>query len=793
MPKNSTKEEDFLNSLPNSENDFLAGIPDSTPTGLPKLSASPTPTIDSAQTTPPVDPELITTGLQAGSSQPMQTPVPDESGVTPPAGRPAMSGGDVALNIAKDSLPGVGMAGGTALGIAAAPATGGISLLLPAIGAILGYAGGKSGGDLLERAFGKKAPLNNLPDALVETGENLKEGAMNELGGQVMGAAIIKPVSKMMAPLAGKAAEVGMNAMQSIMTKAEQYGIKLTPAEVTQSKGLQLLENFLSNVPFSAGKIQKFRAAQLGELVKAREVLIDKGGGEKPLEEVGLRIRNMVDDAVKDYNNFSEENLARLKDRVLAKAGSPETYHDLIQPLQSINEKNITRLRGVKNTLYQNAKDLMPDDLTIVPENLVTTAQTFRDEMLKVNPQLQDKQTLGILNSIIDSRDTPITADTLLANRKALNDLVAKDTNFMTGEMGPGARMYKQMVNGIDADMNAMAESTGNKTIIDAQAIANKANSDYKNYVKDPLVKRIAESKRPDAIIGAVYSPGNDTEIKKFQEHYGPEFADRAKKVFTNSFLGLTPDPNLPDQQLTGDFVRGQMQKFGTTLNSIYSPSEIGYLKDVADVLDGQKELATSVIKNPVMRSIISSPRASGIIDLIVKPKDVGNLSVIKQYVGEDGIKEIQNGLLNKLLVKNQIGTFAPQTFAKEFDKYEPRVLKAALPEEVYNDLKKLSDVAIRAGGAEKMAGNPSGTARNMLIPVGIGFMLHNPVTTGSLILGSRAFTELYLSNVGRKWLTEGFSLPATSDAAVKVASKITLLMLEQQKKQLEKHQGEQQ
>jgi hypothetical protein len=289
--------------------------------------------------------------------------------------------------------------------------------------------------------------------------------------------------------------------------------------------------------------------------------------------------------------------------------------------------------------------------------------------------------------------------------------------------------------------------------------------------------------------VASVYSPGNDTEIKKFQDFYGKDFAERAKKVFTNSFLGLTPDPTLPDAPLTGDFVRSQMQRYGSTMNTIYTPKEVAYFREVADVLDGQKELAATVIKNPVMRSIITSPRASGIIDIIVKPKDVGNVAIIKQYAGEAGVKEIQNGLLNKLLVKNQVGTFAPQTFAREFNKYEPRVLKQVLPEPVYNDLRQLAEVSMRAGGAEAMAGNPSGTARNLLVPFGIGFMFHNPGAAASILIGSRAFTELYLSNAGRQWLTKGFSLPAMSDEAVKVASKITIMMLE---KEREKEKGEQ-
>lgn len=773
-----SKEDVFLESLPDSENDFLSGIPNSTPTGLPELSASATPTIDAAQTPVQVDPALTN-----ASPAPMPTPTP--SPAQPPVEGASWDKTQAALDVADAALKAGGMIGGGIAGAPFAPATFGASV--PA-GAALGYGLGASASNLLQRALGKKKPLNNLPEAVLETGQQLKEGAEQE----AVGAAMSVPMAvagKVLAPLAEKAGSVGAKSVDYLLAKAEQYGMKLTPAEVTQSKGLQLLENFLSNLPFSAGRINKFRGDQLEALVKQRENLLSNNGGEKALEEVGTRIKNAVDDAVKDYSNFSETNLARLKDRVLQKVGSPETYHDLIQPLQMANEKNILRLRETKNTFYENAKDLMPDDLTVVPENLIGEASRFKDELLKLPAALQDKQALAVVDELTKSPN-PVNADTIVATRKALNSLVAKETNFVTGEMTNTGRVYRQMIDGLDKDMTAMAESTGNETIIQAQQIANKANADYKNYLKDPLVKKIAEGKKPDAIVGAVYSPGNDTEIKKFQDFYGPQFAGRAKKVFTNSFLGLNPDPSIPNAPLTGNFIRTQMQRYGTTLNTIYTPAEIGYMRRAADVLDGNISLGNEVVKNPIMKSIVKSPMASGIIDIIVKPRDVGNIALVKQYVGDEGMKEVQNGLVNKLFLKNKYGNFAPQTFANEFNKYDARVLKSVFPEEVYNDMKHLAEVSTRVGGAEKLAGNPSGTAKNVMMMFGTGFMVHNPITTTNILLGSRAFTELYLSKMGRQWLTKGFTLPAISSQAAQVASKITLLMLEHEKEKM-KNQGE--
>lgn len=56
-------------------------------------------------------------------------------------------------------------------------------------GGALGYAGGKSAADLLSRSLGVQQPIQNLPQAIQETGQNVLQGGEMEAAGLGLGAA----------------------------------------------------------------------------------------------------------------------------------------------------------------------------------------------------------------------------------------------------------------------------------------------------------------------------------------------------------------------------------------------------------------------------------------------------------------------------------------------------------------------------------------------------------------------------------------------------------------------------
>lgn len=87
---------------------------------------------------------------------------------------------NVVSDFARPVLEVGGAVGGGVAGFAS-PVPGGA-----AMGGAAGYAGGKAAADLLDRQLGVKAPLRSFPEAVRETGDNVRQGMEAELAGQAI-------------------------------------------------------------------------------------------------------------------------------------------------------------------------------------------------------------------------------------------------------------------------------------------------------------------------------------------------------------------------------------------------------------------------------------------------------------------------------------------------------------------------------------------------------------------------------------------------------------------------------
>lgn len=73
-----------------------------------------------------------------------------------------------------------------------------------AAGGALGFAGGRSAADLLDRTMGLKKSLVSIPEAVGEAGGNIYSGAKNEAAGQLIGGALSPVAEKFLARRAGE-------------------------------------------------------------------------------------------------------------------------------------------------------------------------------------------------------------------------------------------------------------------------------------------------------------------------------------------------------------------------------------------------------------------------------------------------------------------------------------------------------------------------------------------------------------------------------------------------------------
>lgn len=100
--------------------------------------------------------------------------------------------------IARPALETVGMLGGAALAGAGSLPSGPVAIPAAAAGGALGYAGGKSAADMLDRSLGIKNPIAGVAQAAKETAGNVAEGVGLEMAGAIPGPALkaLNPVAK---------------------------------------------------------------------------------------------------------------------------------------------------------------------------------------------------------------------------------------------------------------------------------------------------------------------------------------------------------------------------------------------------------------------------------------------------------------------------------------------------------------------------------------------------------------------------------------------------------------------
>ena len=179
---------------------------------------------------------------------------------------------------------------------------------------------------------------------------------------------------------------------------------------------------------------------------------------------------------------------------------------------------------------------------------------------------------------------------------------------------------------------------------------------------------------------------------------------------------------------------------------------------------------------NTVRKLSTKDPEA--LLRVIVRPGAVTEIRELRRVVGPRGMMNVKRAFLEDAFGVNAQQPFTPQKFAASIDKYGNETLNALFSRDEFEAISQLAHVSKFVGRAQRVGGNPSGTARHMLnvasfSGAGIALWMHNPMTAAAAVLSPRVMARLYLSDVGRKWLTIGFRTPINSATAGQVSENL--------------------
>lgn len=300
--------------------------------------------------------------------------------------------------VARPTLEMGGMlAGGTIAGTGSLPG-GPAAVPAAAVGGALGFAGGKSAADALDRYLGLKAPIRTIPEAAKETAGNLVAGAEAEAGGRIAG--------KVLQVGAKKAAEVAANRLPPTLGKF--FGVPEAVTKYAQTRGAEKvfapgnLEEGAARARVGAAEADLSAArTHVGEQIGAAEAKVSASpaGGKTP------RIRHILE-TLRDSmygRGISDPRTEALSSRLGGKdVGVLKELEAVLTPVEkqvkTLDPYGMTQSEPVveKLTLRQalNAKKIIDHGIKLESGKL--TAPT-KQLLLKINGMIREsvKQDVG--------------------------------------------------------------------------------------------------------------------------------------------------------------------------------------------------------------------------------------------------------------------------------------------------------------------------------------------------------------------------------------------------------------
>lgn len=200
------------------------------------------------------------------------------------------------------------------------------------IGIGLGSAAGGQIYDIKEEFAGKlKAPP--LQERFKSAGEDFALDVVSPValskgiyaGKKLLGSMINKPVTKLFRP--------------SDMAAYRSIGIKPTAAAATQSRPLMVMENALSDYPFSAGVMQRSAQYNINQLKMASEYLAKEYGPILTKEEAGKLLKTGAKEAIGDLDNVFKKLFTRIAEQI---GPDPQKINNTINVLKTLKTEAIT-------------------------------------------------------------------------------------------------------------------------------------------------------------------------------------------------------------------------------------------------------------------------------------------------------------------------------------------------------------------------------------------------------------------------------------------------------------------
>lgn len=678
-------------------------------------------------------------------------------------------------------------------------------------GAGLGYAQTKKAVEIAEnfvkKLSGEQVDYKDLKGESIATLNDFIEGANIEMGGQVVGKVATGVINKIFAPKASRMTP-SRTAMRDL---SREQGIELSPAAVTESKQYGLIEMMMEKSPSSADVVNDWIfKKQINPLMLQREQLLSKGNmTAAQLTDISKNIHKEVTNYLKTRTNLKGAGLERLRGRVMARLGTDESAYNVGMSVQEKIAYNSERVRVQKDEMYSKVGEYLPEgdfetpNLNAVAKKLIAETKKLPEKAptwlnwstgeVGIKPKLMKQleslpaqvreeilaqmkaEAPDLFTRRLDWSDMQ-AARRILGDRARGENLSAKKGMNIALQTTPEGRIYYALKQALEKDMRLIAESSGSK----AKETLDLADAFFKENVQGvfraDVIRKIAASD-PGKVIDVAFKPNAIRDLNIVKKALGRNQFLELRNGFTKRILG--------EGEFDSKFLKRNLNRYGNDfLSNVYLKPELDYLNKIAK--QGENLLSVKLPSDKIIKTIGNTypdTVADAVIGAIeAKPQShivYRNVKALRRVLSQEQFEGLGDLFMSKLFRLNQTSDLlSPVTFAKTVSKYDQRgVLRSFFPYQKVEQLRNLAEVGKQLNYVEAVAGNPSGTGQTIMTWGSLGMMFRNPVKGTMIVITPRLMSKFWYSDFGIKYLTDGFKLPASSEAGMALATKISLIL----------------
>jgi hypothetical protein len=443
---------------------------------------------------------------------------------------------------------------------------------LPGKAAALGMGAvgmGLEGARQITQAIGSEP---GTPRTFSESGSRLAGAYATGAGGEIIGRGIFAGVGKLLGGFKLSPFQ------QSLRESFEKLHIPYTPADITGSKTMGLLESAASKVPFSGDVIQASKKEQVQALKTAVNNIVDKTGGRISHEQAG----DVIIQAVKDASQAHTETKNALYDMA----------YEMID--QNAPRKSLQSMRKAQELLgepvYGRIRNMnfSPEANKIIssiakPESVVPSP--YGTGVIKIPYRIGD-----LLN---DSKDLNAFIQSQTAEQKL------KGLAYQTTTEG---KYLLDLKSSVDRDIDDYFKYSGNKEAKSALDFAKQVYGEGKETFNDPFIKNLVKTS-PDKVVDKILNKDNGVALKKIKGIVGEDaFQSVRQKVmqnFAEGAFGTGSEQNANELLFRHSAIKNMISQYSPeTLETLFGKDGVKQLEEIVKVSNSMGT-AAKIAGNP--------------------------------------------------------------------------------------------------------------------------------------------------------------------------------------------------